>query len=154
MKRIKTALAILMVLGLVVALCACGSQPAPEGESAAGEYTLFAVETYGYTVDPAALEMTSVLTLDADGTGYLTLDDDGGDISEWTVDGENISVTSGVDTMVGTIHDGIVILDFDYGNILYYAAPGADTSGVSVMNGDDFLAAVMADVEAGVIELD
>lgn len=154
MKKIKAALGILMVLGMLAALSACGSQPAPEADSAAGEYTLFAVEAYGYTVASDVLEVTSVLTLDADGTGYLTLGDEGGDVSEWTVEGENISVTSGIDTMVGTVKDGIIVLDFDYGNILYYAAPGADTSSVDVMDEDQFYEAIMADVDAGLIDLD
>ncbi len=157
MKKLKTALAILMVLGMLAALSACGSKPAPEMENAAGEYTLFAVsaEDYGgYIVDPAALEMTSVLTLNADGTGYLTLGEEGGAVSEWTVEGEDISVTSGIDTMVGTIKDGVIILDFDYGNILYYAAEGADTSAISVMDGEQFYEAIMADVDAGLITLE
>ncbi len=154
MKKIKIALAILMVLGMLAALSACGSQPAPQEDSAAGEYTLFAAEVYGYTVASDALGTTSVLTLDADGTGYLTINEDGGDVSEWTVDGENITVVSGIDTILGTIKDGVIKLDFEDGYFLYYAAPGADTSSVEVMDEDAFFEAIVTDMDAGVIEME
>lgn len=144
MKRI---LAFICAAAMAISLCACGGST-PAADPNLGEYTAFAIEIEGYLIDINDFDMTSVLTLEADGKGYLTISDEGGDVTDWSVDGENISVTSGVSTMTGTAKDGIIILDYDTG-LMYYAKEGADISKFEVQTFEEIMNSIDVDeVEA------
>lgn len=129
---------------MVLSLSACGSSPAaPKEEDFLGTYTAFAAEFNGMAVDISELDMESVLTLEADGKGYMTINDEGGDVTDWSVDGEKFSVTSGVSTIEGTIKDGIIKLDFDT-VMCYYAKEGADTSSIELHSGDELAESLLS----------
>ena len=94
-------------------------------------YTLFAVESDGFVVNSEELEMESLLTLNADGSGHMTFDDESMDILEWTEDSGVISLTAADGFQVtAAIHDGVIEMDlYGTGETLFlYAAEGADIS--------------------------
>ena len=109
---------------------------AQEQNAVYGEYTLFAVTAFGATVEPEALELSSVLTLEADGTGYMTINDDGGDVEKWEENDGKIIVESGLSTMEGTVENGIITLDMDNDTYMHFAKEGADTSHLEVMTAE------------------
>lgn len=144
MKKIVVALCMLCML----CLCALGA-----GADAGNEYALFAVETQGYTVVPEVVAATSVLTLDAGGQGQMTFNGDSMAITRWTLEGENFSLEMADGGVAGGVwHDGVILLDL-YGDgqiVLYYAAPGADTSAYPVLTQEEFLVQYAADQAASV----
>lgn len=142
MKIMKNAAVAAVVMAMMLMISACGSgggtQPAKE-ETPEGKYSLFAIEMEECLIGNEEIGMTSDVTLEKDGTGYMTINDDGGDIESWSVDGETITIRSGLSTMDGTLKDGILILVTDY-SIEYYAKEGVDISGYQLMTMDDFIA--------------
>ena len=110
----------------------CSAQPAvAEVKPLGGEYTLFAMSYQGYTVDTAELEMSSVMTLNADGAGLLTMDEDKEEITSWTQEGSKLTITLSDDSSAtAAVERDIICLDI-YGTgdmICYYAQAGTDTS--------------------------
>lgn len=130
MKRITCTL--LAAFLLILVLCACGST----------KYTLFAYDYEGTPITPDS--MTSVLTLNGNGSGRLVINESSGRIS-WTVEGDTLTLHAGSETFTGTLQDGIAILDLGGGSLLYYATEDADTSSYPVMSFQDYL---MADFSA------
>ncbi len=124
MKRISVPL--LTAFLLILVLCACGST----------KYTLFAYDYEGTPIVPDS--MTSVLTLNGNGSGRLVINESSGRIS-WTLEGENLTLHAGSESFTGTLQDGIAILDLGDGNLLYYASRDADTSSFPVMSFQDYL---------------
>ena len=150
MKRIKRAGALFLALALALSLSGCislkpqggGTEPETKPEqSAAGAYSLFAIELDGDLAENAAFDMTSDLTLEKDGGGYMSINNAGGEVSSWSQDGKRVSVTSGVATMNGIFYDGILTLELEDEMVLYYAAEGVDTSEFPVMTKEEFIAA-------------
>lgn len=149
----KTLLPLLLALLLLLSACGAQSAPAAKNESAApdplaeaaGEYTLFGVSCEGSLVEAEALDFRSVLTLDADGTGYLTINDEGGAVESWTLDGDRTVIHYGVSTIGGTIAAGVAVLDFGDDNILYYARGDADISGYRLLNSEEFVELLLKD---------
>ena len=134
MKKTPVFICLLLIAAL---LCACA--PSAQYEAYSGDYTLFAVETEGYIVEADFFDMSSVITLKANGKGYMTVNDEGGDIEEFSIDGDKITMKSGLSDLEGTISDGIMILDFGDDIVCYYALEGADVSGIEVLSFDDLL---------------
>ena len=141
----KKAAELLCVL-LLICLCVI-----PAYADAENEYVLFAVRAQGYTVVPEALDMTSVLTLEKGGKGRMTSDEDSMDITQWTLEGEAFSLTLADGSAAdGVLQGNVIRLDL-YGDgsiVLYYAAPGADTSAYSVLSVEEFIAQYAADQAA------
>lgn len=133
----KRFLVMALAAAALLTLCACGARS--ELAPYAGEYTLFAYDIDGYVREAA--EMSSVLTLKKNGTGRMTINGDTASITSWEVDGNALALTSGADTLTGTVEDGIIVLDLGEG-IWFYAADGADTSGVAVMSREEYFSAL------------
>ena len=135
MKKISGHMSILFLFVLLCFLCAC------KGENAlseyAGSYTLFAYDFEGYVLESA--DMESVLSLNKNGGGKMTIGGKSGSISEWSMDGESISIRSGEDVISGTLKDGVLTLDFGDGSSFYYAQQGADISGIPVISMEEYL---------------
>ena len=133
----------ILVLLLTLALCLGCAQA--ETLPAAGEYTLFAVETEGFLVQSDTMELTSVLRLDAGGTGYMTFNDDGIDITQWSAEGAALTITSADGGSAGaSLDQGVLALDL-YGNgmmVLYYALPQADLSAYHPLSLEELRAAM------------
>ena len=124
MKRITVS--VLTALLLILILCACGST----------KYTLFAYDYEGTPIVPDS--MTSVLTLNENGSGRLVINENSGRIS-WTEEDGRLVLHAGSETFSGTLQNGIAALDLGDGNLLYYASADADTSDFPVMTFQDYL---------------
>lgn len=137
MKNMRRLAAILISMLLLVQPV-MASAPAAEGAEKAGQgiYGLFAVTFEGYVVE--ATDITSVLGLFEDGSGFFTVNNDGRAVDEWSVDGDQITVKTDEETLSGTLTDGIIALNYKDGGTFYYAAEGADTSGIPVMTKEEF----------------
>ena len=137
-----------VMLCLLLALCLCVLGANADAEN---EYTLFAVKNEGYIVVSDTMNLTSVLTLDANGQGLMTFDKDSMAVTRWTVEEETFSLEMADGGVAGGVYrDGVIQLDL-YGNgemILYYAAPGADTSAYPALTLEEFYAQYAADQAA------
>ena len=153
MKRMKQTLALLVALTLVLALCACSPQTVDGRSAAAGKYTFYSAYMDGFYV---ALDEFAgqTVTLDSDGTGYLDWGEDNqGPISEWTIDGEALVLKAGVSVMDATLKDGVMIIELDDGFRFCFVSDTADTSGMTTITKEEYLAEVYgaetADQESG-----
>ena len=139
-----------LFLFLCALLMICQCAVAANAE-AANEYTVFAVKYGGYTVVPDAIGLTSALTLGADQQGKMDFAGDSMDITKWTLEGEAFSLEmADGSTASGILRNGALELDL-YGDgslLLYYAAPGADLSGYTVMSAEEFFEQYAADQAA------
>lgn len=133
----------ILILLLTLALCLGCAQA--ETLPVEGEYTLFAIENEGYLVQSDSMGMTSVLRLDAGGTGYMTFNADGMDITQWSAEGAGLTITLADGGNAGaTLDQGVLALDL-YGNgvmILYFALPQADLSAYHPMTMEELRAAL------------
>ena len=133
----------ILVLLLTLALCLGCAQA--ETLAAEGEYTLFAIESEGYLVQSDAMELTSVLRLDAGGTGYMTFAGNGIDITQWSAEGAALSITMADGGSAGaTLDQGVLALDL-YGDgsmVLYFALPQADLSAYHPLTLEELRAAM------------
>lgn len=143
MKALKRSVSILLVLTLLLTPSVFKSASAETGLPVEGEYEVFAVQYDGALVRAADMELTSVITLAAGGTGRMTFDSDAMDISAWTADGENFTLTmADGGSATGKLHDGVIELDL-YGNgsmIFFYAQEGADTSAYAPITLEEYKA--------------
>ena len=173
--KLKRILVLMLTLCLLAALTACGDknksdeEPGAEtgetvetvddtlatepeapaeapAEPAAGEYTLFGVETEGYLVSALHMGMTATLTLNEDGAGTLVVNEDTMDIASWKQNGASLTVAMGDgDTAGASLDEGVVIMDL-YGDgsfRLFFAADDADTSAYELMTVDEYMEALM-----------
>ena len=134
MKTGKTWLSLLLVTALALSLCAAGGAAAyADGEhpaEAAQTYNMFALGYAGQILETAQLGASSVLTLNADGTGTMSMDEETMDITAWSVTGNTLTVTlSDGSQGTGALHpeQGVIELDFG-GYLFYYGREGADTA--------------------------
>ena len=134
MKTGKTWLSLLLVTALAFSLCAFGGAAAyADGEhpaEAAQTYNMFAMGYAGQIIETAQMGATSVLTLNADGSGTMSMDADLMEVTAWTVSGNTLTVTLADGSAgAGALHldKGVIELDFG-GYIFYYGREGADTA--------------------------
>lgn len=109
---------------------------AESAKPAGGVYTMFAMQNEGYLVESKDADMSSVITLNEDGTGTMTMDDDSAGITSWVVNGDTITIT--VDdgsSASGKFLGDVIELDILGGGnmIIYYATADADISGYDLM---------------------
>lgn len=129
--KFKSVFAAVLAAVLCFALTACGG--GKENEALYGTYALYAVEEDGTAYKTAGL-MEGSLTLEKGGKGSIVLDDP--TAVTWSCEGTAITIKSGGDKIDGTIENGIIKLDAD-GEIMYFAAEGADTSSIGAAGMDD-----------------
>ena len=82
------------------------------------------------------------LELDEDGEGYMYFGENNqGDISEWSMNGDNLVLKSGVSVFEGksTIKDGVLLLDFDNDMVVAFASESADRSKIKVLSSDEYM---------------
>ena len=126
-------------------------EPEPTEEPALpteGVYTLFAIESGGFALDPEEIETHSVLTLDEGGTGYMTIDDEGMDVTSWTEEDGTVTITMADGSSAeAVVKNGILEMDLYGGGemVLCYAQDGVDTSAYTIMTMDEMLEASMPD---------
>ena len=114
MKHLKRILAVVLALGLLAGLAACGGQ---SSDPNLGVYTGTKVVMFEeeYPITDIYDQGDNLVELKADGKGTITLD---GDVIEmtWTLDGEkfNIHIDDGTDAVdcPGTLTDGVITIDF------------------------------------------
>ncbi len=127
-KSVRTPAVTALLAVVLVCLAAC---------SVGGEhYTLFAYDLDGYVQSATAI--SSDITLNKHGAGYITINGETGSM-QWTDDGGVFTLTSGEDSLTGTIADGIITLYIDEDAAWYYAAEGADTSSVPVLSAQEYM---------------
>ena len=135
MKKAVKAIALILAVAAVFALCACSSAPKSV------KYTFFAMNMNGYNIEYSEMDGRYVI-LNDDGTGELDWgDDNSGPISEWTADGEKLVIKAGISEMDATLKDGILSVDVsdeDFTMTIIFAAEGADTSGMKVISQEEF----------------
>ena len=165
---LAAGLALLLLLGLA----ACAKTPAPSSGSSdggglaayAGEYSYFCVrmegnyaaDSLGIEIDPGLLESQYVrveemvgetVTLKGDGTGSLYWGEDNqGPISQWSLTGEQISISAGVSHITGTLKNGLMQLDINDGFTAYFALPGAEPSSIQPLSSEEYYDYVMKQV--------
>ena len=134
---------------ILTILCSLFVYASPAAIPAAGEYIMFGVENMGYLIDSNEAEMTSVLTLSEDGTGYMGMNDDGVKIVSWTQEGNNVSFNAedGSNISCEILTEGIIKMTMYEGAYLYYASEGTDISAFNTMSRDEMLSE-MAKAEA------
>ena len=82
------------------------------------------------------------LELDEDGEGYMYFGENNqGDISEWSMNGDNLILKAGVSVFEGksTIKDGVLLLDFDNDMVVAFASESADRSKIKILSADEYL---------------
>ena len=112
-----------------------------------GAYTLFAAESEGYLFYSGEMEIESVITLEAGGTGTMTMNEETVDITSWTNEESAFTMTitgEESETVSGTVENGVMILDLygDESTFLYYAQEEADISMFSPMTVEEIQAAM------------
>ena len=112
-----------------------------------GAYTLFAAESEGYLFYSGEMEIESVITLEAGGTGTMTMNEETVDITSWTNEESAFTMTitgEESETVSGTVENGVMILDLygDESTFLYYAQEEADISMFTPMTADEVRAAM------------
>ncbi len=108
----------------------------------AGEYTLFALQQEDLLANPEDLEMSSVMTLNEDGTGSMTYDEENESISKWEAKDGEVTITMSDDSSAkGKIGNGIIELDIlgDGSMLMFYAQKDADISGYEVLTLDEIM---------------
>lgn len=122
-----------------------------------GEYTIFAVRNEGYTVSSTEMDIESTMSLVAGGTGSLTLMGDTIDITSWTSEDGEFSLTLADETTAGgNARGGIIELDI-YGTgdmLLIYAQEKADTSSYTLLTFEEVKEQMAAAEEANKTKLD
>ena len=109
----KKALAILLTLGMLLALCACGESAPPDPN--AGLYVGDTVVAYGMTMNAAdVLGQDFSLELQSGGKAILRYDGSTQRL-KWTLDGTAFHAESGGDTLDGTLVDGVLTIP-DFGD--------------------------------------
>lgn len=105
----KKITALLLALMMVFAFAACGSSE-PDDPNC-GTYHCTTAEMMGVEMDPSEFyDSECSIELKNGGKAKMTLDSDSGSGS-WVVDGNAITITiDGVDS-VGTIEDGVMVID-------------------------------------------
>lgn len=122
-------------------------EPVVSQPATTGEYVLFGVTNEGYLVKSDELEMESKIILKPDNTGTMTLNEEEGEITNWQIGEDTITITmydGGVAS--GVIHKGIIDLDLygDASMILHYAQRDADISQYEFMSLEDVRKALNA----------
>ena len=144
-----------------VSLAACGSASSsaaassseePAIEDIAGTYDLYACDYAEYTILASAVyeDETIQVVLNEDGTGSLVYDEDITEITEWTFDGETVRISSsGTDEAVECPYsNGVIIIDEPTSGLkMYFANESADVSSIEAMDYDQFMEALLADVD-------
>lgn len=106
-------------------------EPVVSKHATTGEYVLFGVTNEGYLVKSEELEMESKIILEQDNTGTMTFNEDEGEITNWQIGEDTITITMYDGSVAnGVIHKGIIDLDL-YGDgsmILHFAQSDADIS--------------------------
>ena len=106
-----------------------------------GEYEIFAVKVNDALIYASDLELSSALTLAADGTGHMTSNDDSMAVSQWTASADSLTITmADGSSATGKLHNGVIELDL-YGSgymVFYYAKEGADTSSYAPMTLEEY----------------
>ena len=81
------------------------------------------------------------LKLDDDGTGFMYFGEDNqGDISDWSMDGDSLTLKAGVSVFSGqsSIKNGILLLDFDNDTLIAFADPDVDRSSLNIVTLDEY----------------
>ena len=107
MKKISL---VLLVVVMIFGLAACGGGGGSDDPNL-GTYVCTGVEMLGTEVGPdVAFPGGASMELKANGKGSMTVDDATDSIT-WVVDGTNITVTLSDQDSVGTIENGVIVLD-------------------------------------------
>ena len=116
MKKYLIALSVLTLL----AFCACGVLGSAE-ETAAQYYVLSSINYGGQEMDPGALNITSMLTLNADGTGVLSMNGSEAELPKWTLEGGVLTLyaQNGGDMACG-YENGVVTMEMGENYYWYY----------------------------------
>lgn len=123
MKHTKRLGALVLSVLLVLALAACSGTASADPNL--GVYKLnglmgFSLAEYaemtGVTEEEAAESTT--LELKADGKAVMVADEESQEL-DWTLEGENISITDGTSTMEGTLKDGVLNLTVEGVSIVF-----------------------------------
>lgn len=128
----KKALAILLTLGMLLALCACGESAPPDPNC--GVYVGDTVVAYGITMNAVdVLGDDFSIDLKAGGVAVLHYDGDTQRL-KWTLDGTAFHAEDGEESLDGTLSEGVLIIP-DFGGtgmqVTFvnpdYAAPAPET---------------------------
>ncbi len=137
----KKLIAVILTLGMLLGLCACGSSK--EEEALCGTYTLYAMnydeDTILYAEELMGGENT--ITLKSGGMADMVLQDQPATV-KWKIDGTKLTLTAADGDMEGSIENGILTLVLD-GSNLYYLAEGVSGESIPAMTLDEMLNGVM-----------
>lgn len=123
---------ILLLFLLLLTLTACGSP-------SAGTYTLYAIRIGDMTTSADNTE--SAVVLKSNGRGTWSFSGQESALSNWTLNGDDLTLTLDDSTLTGTLSSGILTLELD-GQAFIYAAKDADLSLVDLETTDDWIEAM------------
>lgn len=123
---------IVLLILLLLTLTACGSP-------SAGTYTLYAIRIGDMTT--SAENVDSAVVLKSNGSGTWGFSGKESDISNWSLNGEDLTLTLADSTMHGTLSSGILTLELD-GQAFIYTAKDADLTQVDLETTDDWIEAM------------
>ena len=114
----------LIISALLICLCGISVCAAAEGPAVtAGVYTLVSIEISGETMDPGAMSMSSVLTLNEDGTGLLDMNGMEMELPKWTAEEGTLTVYNvNGDALECSVKDGIISLEMGTNYYWNYSA--------------------------------
>jgi len=114
---------VILVLMIICAICisVCAGQDA-EPASLYGDYILYSMVYSETQMNPGSMGITSIITLNEDGTGAMDMNGGTTPLAKWTLDGETITlVNQNGDEMPCGFTNGIIALEMSENYIWYYA---------------------------------
>lgn len=132
--RKQTKFVLLLVsVSLTAVLLGCGKK---EADPLLGRYDAYAVESSGMTLlAPEFLEKESYIELKEKKKAVFAMEGEPQEL-KWEADGDELTFSDTLDTMEGTVEDGIITLDFA-GAKIYFAKGWADTSSIKAKGTED-----------------
>ncbi|MBQ4513671.1 MAG: hypothetical protein II969_11815 [Anaerolineaceae bacterium] len=111
----------LLFFVLAVLLAVFGIFAAAAESALFGEYELTSMNYGGTEMDPGAMGMSAVLTLNEDGTGSLTMNGAPNELPKWTDDGATVTLyNSSGDALACSYADGIITLEMGENYYWYF----------------------------------
>lgn len=144
-KQTKITL-VLMAAMLMVSLLGCGKK---EADPLLGRYDAYAVESGSMTMLASEfLEKESYIELKEKKKAVFAMEGEPQNL-KWEADDDEITFSDAVESMDGTIEDGIIALDFA-GAKIYFAKGWADTSKIKTSGMNDILNNAVNDALNGI----
>lgn len=106
-------ISIILTLALALTLLCGGAQLAFASSEVAGTWYLNNMEMEGMSIAPASMGMEMTITLNEDNTALIQISGEEDETGTWTLEGDQVSITSGEETLSLTLSEGALTVEED-----------------------------------------